>query len=317
MSGAQPLRTAGRVTAMRDTVRELCVRFRDWVEGNGPHPSEEVIHDESPPELPFAWTPPKRSRFRELTVRERAGIWLDAHALRLLSGFYNAVSVLICLMLMVLLLTTVLELPDVPGASNSMRGGPVIAYGRHGALDALGSWSVMFAAALGGFMFRMRSTDRTFMRAAIRELKRFPGRLGGIGSGTWLMAAVLLLSGASLIVNGYAGPDWGAAAGAVLSAAVFIALSGDLLPSAGIPHPGSSRIPDAVMAAGSFLIIICSAVNAVSIASIAADLFIPLCLALITAAVLCAFCLRIGSPDFSDADRLGGREHTCKRSEGD
>ena len=85
---------------MNDTLKAFWRRFLDWVEGNGPHPKDEVMIPEPPPRLPFSETAPARTlKHCERSIRERYDEWMECRGPQLFSRFYSGMSVLTCIVL--------------------------------------------------------------------------------------------------------------------------------------------------------------------------------------------------------------------------
>ncbi|MCR5346252.1 MAG: hypothetical protein K6E38_00570 [Fretibacterium sp.] len=218
---------------MTERLRNLWTGFRDWVEGNGPRPENEVIPPEPPPPLPFTLRPAaRRTRFHELTLRERYELWLEHHGGHLFSSLYAGLSVLTCLLLVLLLLTAVAELPTFGHPENPANNEVVRRYVEQGgretgaqnivtgmildyrAFDTFGETAVLFTSAscvlmlLGGVS---RPRHHTF--------RRDDSILRGVAS---ISIPAILILGCAVVINGHISPGGGFAGGAVLSTALIL-----------------------------------------------------------------------------------------------
>ncbi|MCR4818006.1 MAG: hypothetical protein K5841_03500 [Fretibacterium sp.] len=218
---------------MREELTTLWQSFRDWVEGNGPRPENEVIPPEPPPPLPFTIKPTThRPRFHELTIRERYELWVEHHGGHLFSSLYAGMSVLTCVLLVLLLLATVSELPPFGDPENPANNEVVQRYvercGRetgaqnivagvildYRAFDTFGESAVLFTSAacvlmlLGGASVPRHHTFR-----------RDDSILRGVAS---LSIPAILILGCAVVINGHISPGGGFSGGAILSTALIL-----------------------------------------------------------------------------------------------
>ena len=242
---------------MNEKIKALWQHFRDWVEGNGPRPENEVVPPEPPPALPFTLRPQThRTRFHELTIRERYEQWLDQHGLHLFSSLYAGVSVLTCALLVTLLLVIVADLPPFGDPANPAHNEVIQRYVERGghetgarnivagmildyrAFDTFGESAVLFTAAVSVLML-LRASGRTRAEDAalpglildsaqplrgppemrLHTCRRDDSILRGVAS---LSIPAILLLGCAVVANGHLSPGGGFSGGAILSTALIL-----------------------------------------------------------------------------------------------
>ena len=228
---------------MNDTLKAFWRRFLDWVEGNGPHPKDEVMIPEPPPRLPFSETAPARTlKHCERSIRERYDEWMECRGPQLFSRLYSGMSVLTCIVLVGLLLLTVSELPRFGNPANPANNVVAQRYVERGleetgatnivagmildyrAFDTFGESAVLFAAAIAVIMLLGDGGRRS--RAQTNRAGRLHGErygddaiLRGVAS---LAVPVILLLGTAIVVNGHLSPGGGFSGGAVLGTALIL-----------------------------------------------------------------------------------------------
>ena len=228
---------------MNDTLKAFWRHFLDWVEGNGPHPKDEVMIPEPPPRLPFSETAPARTlKHCERSIRERYDEWMECRGPQLFSRFYSGMSVLTCIVLVGLLLLTVSELPRFGNPANPANNVVAQRYVERGleetgatnivagmildyrAFDTFGESAVLFAAAIAVIMLLRdggrRNEAQTNMAGGLRH-ERYgdDAILRGVAS---LAVPVILLLGTAIVVNGHLSPGGGFSGGAVLGTALIL-----------------------------------------------------------------------------------------------
>lgn len=223
---------------MNERLNALWMRFRDWVEGNGPRPENEVIPPEPPPDLPFTLKPAaRRTRFHELTLRERYELWMERHGGHLFSSLYAGISVLTCVLFVLLLLAAVSELPPFGDPYNPANNEVVWRYVKHGghetgarnivagmildyrAFDTFGESAVLFTAAACVLMLLGASAPPEPPGTRRHPFRKDDAILRGVAS---LSIPAILLLGCVVTVNGHISPGGGFAGGAILSAALIL-----------------------------------------------------------------------------------------------
>ena len=229
---------------MNRALKIIWKKFFDWVFGNGPRPENEVIPPEAPPDLPFTQKPKdKYSRFHEATLKERYNQWLEIHGLHLFSVLYSALSILTCVVIVCLLLTTVYALPPFGNERNPANNEVIRRYVEHGwhetgaqnivaglildyrAFDTFGESSVLFTAAVSVLMILGKSRRNRIKNRPLK-LKISPRNfdeepiLRGIAS---LSIPVIIMLGCVVVINGHLTPGGGFSGGAILSTALILA----------------------------------------------------------------------------------------------
>ena len=224
---------------MNDELKSVWLRFFNWVMGNGPRPENEVLPPEPPPDLPFTQRPhDKYSRFHEATLKERYNQWLEIHGLHIFSILYSALSVLICLVIVVLLLVTVAELPPFGHERNPANNEVIRRYVEHGwhetgaqnivaglildyrAFDTFGESSVLFTAAASVLMILGASRSNKKRKPERSHIYRNDDAiLRAIAS---LSTPVILMMGCVVVINGHLSAGGGFAGGAILSTALIL-----------------------------------------------------------------------------------------------
>lgn len=231
---------------------ELWRRFHDWVEGVGPRPEDGPPSPELPPDLPFARRPQeRRSRFHELTVRERWDAWIDGHGHRLFTSLYAGTGIVACALLAAVLLSVVSALPPFGEPGNPVDNEVLHRYVERGgtetgarnivaamildyrAFDTFGESAVLFTAAASVLMIlgasrRGRSDEGAGPAPHLRDacqLQRGPPRLDddvlrGVAA---VAVSAILMIGATVAINGHLSPGGGFAGGTILSGALILA----------------------------------------------------------------------------------------------
>ena len=236
---------------MIEKLTSLWAIFRDWVEGNGPRPENEVIPPEAPPPLPFSLKPPiaHTARFHELTIRERRRLWLERHGGDLFSSLYVGIGILVCVLFVFVLLASVAELPPFGDPGNPANNEVVQRYVERGAretgaqnivagmildyraFDTFGESVVLFTAAVCVLMLLSAVADESSPRTApcrfvqnsgltaLKPVHRDDAILRGVAA---LSIPIILLLGCAVVVEGHLSPGGGFSGGAILSAGLIL-----------------------------------------------------------------------------------------------
>ena len=222
---------------MHEKLKALWQIFRNWVYGVGPRPENEPPLPDIPPDQPFTrYNNSRRSRFHELTIRERWDAWANRRWPNLFDRLYRIMSVATCLLLLTALLTAVADFPPFGAADNPVNNEVVARYLERGyietgaqnivaamildyrAFDTFGESAVLFTAAMSVMML--------LMSGAHQESDDRPtpfGRGDAVLRATAALAVpFILMLGCVIVVSGHLGAGGGFSGGAVLSSALIL-----------------------------------------------------------------------------------------------
>lgn len=181
----------------------------------------------------------KKGTHKEKSLRERYEAWHDAEAKNFFNGIYNAASVVICIMVIVVLLITVSFLPEFGNPDNPVNNEVSDRYIESGleetgavnivagmildyrAFDTFGESAVLFISATC-VMLLMKDEKKKGEAKKIRKEYKDLNRDLIVKNIAKYIIPFLLVFGIYIVLNGHISPGGGFAGGAIMGASLIL-----------------------------------------------------------------------------------------------